>query len=271
MVLNQTRASANLVEHRARARYFTDADGTRRLHSVQFMSSPVFKETGWEDVDKAPSTMCDKEERKKDEKNTAPTADKARRRAQKEVFELSLCNPDLDAFFTLTFSPEAVADRGNYEEVYKSVKVWFSNRVQRRGLKYVLVPERHKNGAIHFHGFCNKEALHLVQGINPHTGQAIFDKGQAVYNIEDWAEMGFSTCKIIPRNMVDRLRAVKYITKYINKGVEKIGGRYFLHGGALRRWEYEYGESAEDLTDKQPKEWWYSEGNGYAYTEYTYV
>lgn len=268
MRLLSTRESANLVEHRARARYFYNADGVRILHSVQFSSRPCFKADGWESEERF---SVSKSKRKALASVTADTSAKSRRRAQKEVFELALCNPDLDAFFTLTFSPEAVKDRGDYEDVYKEVKTWFSNRVQRKGLKYIIVPERHKKGGIHFHGFCNAEALRLVAAVNPHTGLHIVDKGRTVYNIEDWSRLGFSTCKVLPATTEDRIKAAKYVTKYITKDSEKIGGRYMLHGGALRRWEYEYGECAEDLTAQPPREWWYSEGDGYAYTEYTYV
>lgn len=270
MRLLSTRESANLVEHRARARYFYDADGVRRLHSVQFMSVPCFRDEGWE----ASSPECKVHPPPgEDVKDGAPSSssDKARRRAQKEVFELALCNADLDAFFTLTFSPEAVKDRGSYDEVYKEVKVWMSNRVQRRGLKYILVPERHKKGGIHFHGFCNSQALQLTPAVNPHNGQYIVDKGRPVYNISDWGRLGFSTCKLLPPSIDDRIKAAKYVTKYITKDAEKIGGRYMLHGGDLKRWEYEYGECAEDLTSNKPKEWWYKEGDGFAYTEYTYM
>lgn len=266
------RVSANLVEYRARARYFTDANGVRRLHSVQFMNTPVFRVRGLEErgADEKPSFPLDEGEKREGKESTVPSP-KARRRAQKEIFELALCNPDLDAFVTLTFSPEAVKDRGSYDEVYKEVKVWFSNRVQRKGLKYILVPERHKDGGLHFHGFANSSALRLVAARYPNTGRLIIKQGRQVYNIADWSRLGFSTCKVLPNTTEDRLRAAKYCTKYITKDTEKIGGRYILHGGNLRRWEYEYAESPSDLTDKPPVDFWYAEGDGFAYTEYTYV
>lgn len=196
--------------------------------------------------------------------------EKSQRRAQKEVFELSLCNPDLDTFFTLTFAPSEEYDRTDYEEVYAYVKRWFSNRVQRRGLKYVLTAERHKKGGIHFHGLCNSGALRLVEAVNPHTGGAIFDRGRAVYNIADWGSMGFSTAKIIDTDAVSRVKVSKYITKYITKD-GKIGGRYFLHGGALRRWQYAYGEEYTDFTDETPAGWWCKEGDGFGYAEYQFL
>lgn len=267
MEILSTRKSANLIEYRARARYFYGQDGQRHLHSIQFCSKACFRQEGWEDI--ADNIHTPKEETTK-EKNTKGNP-KARRRSQKEIFELALCNPDLDAFVTLTFSPQAVADRGDYDTVYKEVKTWFSNRVQRKGLKYILVPERHKDGGLHFHGFANSSALCLVAARYANTGRLIVKQGRQVYNIEDWSRLGFSTCKVIPKTTEDRIRAAKYCTKYITKDAEKIGGRYFLHGGDLRRWEYEYGESATDLTDRVPRDQWYTEGDGYSYTEYTYM
>ena len=103
------------------------------------------------------------------------------------------------------------------------LRVYFSNRVQRHGLKYVAVPELHHDGAIHFHGLCNSEAVGLTD-----SGRRW--KGRPVYNL-DW-KIGFSTgVKLVG----DYERVCGYIAKYVTKatGGGTIGGRYFYHGGAL--------------------------------------
>ena len=237
------------------------------MHSVQRFSSPVFIEDGWEVQGKPAPTG----ERARRETPTPEGVARSQRRAAKEIFEFAICNPDLDCFFTLTFAPSEEYDRTSYDDAYKRVKAWFSNRVQRRGMRYILVAERHKEGGIHFHGLCNVDALRLVHAVNPHTGEAITDRGRPVYNIKDWDGMGFSTAKLIDREKDARVRVSKYITKYITKGCEKIGGRYFLHGGKLRRWDYAYGEEYADFTEEAPRAWWCKEGEGFGYAEYDFM
>lgn len=61
---------------------------------------------------------------------------------------LALAN-DFRWFVTLTLAPDKV-DRYDAGEVVRKLSQWCNNQVKRRGLKYVLVPERHKDGALHF-------------------------------------------------------------------------------------------------------------------------
>ena len=202
MLLSQ---SAPLVEHRFRAKYIPDRSGALHLYQVQEFARPIFRDEGWEGEKGSVSA--------KREKANGERAESAARRAKRLAFDLVASNPHLDAFFTLTYAPKDDLDRAAYDQVYKPLRAWLSNRVQRAGLSYVMTCERHKNGGIHFHGVCNASALHLVPAINPHTGKPIFDNSQQVFNIKDWENMGFSTCKVIGGDFVDAVRVAKYITK----------------------------------------------------------
>ena len=160
-------------------------------------------------------------------KRREPDEDGVRRaasRARKQVYELCACN-DLDLFFTLTLDKELI-DRYDYKAAVRKFGQWADNQVRRRGLKYVAVPELHKDGAIHFHGLCNKSSVRLVD-----SGKK--SKGQTVYNLPGW-RLGFTTA--IPL-YGERNAAAHYVAKYISKqhGTNggTIGGRYFYHGGAL--------------------------------------
>lgn len=109
------------------------------------------------DAEQAPYSVTDKGKR------SEPSEDGVRRaasRARKQVFELCACN-NLDLFFTLTLNKELI-DRYDYKAAVRKFGQWADNHVRRRGLKYVAVPELHKDGAVHFHGLCNKEAVRLV-------------------------------------------------------------------------------------------------------------
>lgn len=153
-------------------------------------------------------------------------------RAKRRLFDIALCN-DFDLFFTLTLSPQEI-DRYDYGVAVKRLSVWLDNRVRRNGLRYVAVPELHKDGAIHFHGLCNKSAVKLQN-----SGKR--SKGKTVYNITDWS-LGFTTAV---RLSGEYGAVCRYISKYVTKQSDcgTIGGRYYFHGGKLQEPVYRYGNA----------------------------
>ena len=183
-------------------------------------SRPIFNPTHAERL-KKPRRKAPESEKVVSEEGT-DSRTRSAARARKEVFELCACN-DFDLFFTLTLSPEEI-DRYDYNEAVKRLGVWLDNRVRRKGLRYVAVPELHKDGAVHFHGLCNAGAVRLVD-----SGHS--DKGHTIYNISDW-KIGFSTAL---RLYGDPTAAAHYIAKYVTKNTTSgtIGGRYYFHGGKL--------------------------------------
>ncbi len=146
----------------------------------------------------------------------------ARRRAMKNCRDIAMCNPDLSLFVTLTLD-ESKIDRYNYCEIVKKLNTWLDNRVRRNGLKYLVIPELHKDGAIHFHGLFNDVLKRDFSGV--------IQKGKRVFNLPDWT-LGFTNCMRITGNDCNK-KVAEYILKYITKSTEKIGGRYYLHGGKL--------------------------------------
>ena len=186
-----------------------------------------------------------------------PDPDEARkaslRRARRKIFDYSICNP-FDCFVTLTLD-KALIDRGDYSAVIKRLSTYLDNRVRRQGLIYLGVPELHQNGGIHFHFLMNSTALRLtdsgtvsVEGrkkpikiATANRLQIPDDKRHTVYNVEDW-KLGFSTAIM---TYGDRGAVSRYISKELNKTVqksidkdgklEKIGGRWYLSGGKLRK------------------------------------
>lgn len=175
------------------------------------------------------------------------------RRARRKIFDYSICNP-FDCFVTLTLDPSLI-DRGDYGAVIKRLSRYLDNRVRRQGLIYLGVPELHQSGGIHFHFLMNSSALRLtdsgtvsVEGrkkpikIATANRQHIpQDKRHIVYNVEDW-KLGFSTAIM---TYGDRGAVSRYISKELNKTVqksidkdgklEKIGGRWYLSGGNLKK------------------------------------
>ena len=152
---------------------------------------------------------------------------KGRRRATVKIFDYIRCNWDLDCMFTLTFDKVKI-DRTSYEDIVKKVGEWLANRVRRNGLKYIAVPEYHADGeAIHIHGVCNFAALQT-------EWSGVVKGGKRVYNITDFT-LGHTAVKRFSKGNKDRHAVSVYVAKYITKDSDKVGGRYFLHGGKLEK------------------------------------
>ena len=161
------------------------------------------------------------------EGGNAPTCQRdflseSQRRAVRRCRDIGTCNPDLDIFVTLTLDREKI-DRYDYAQIIRVLNVWLDNRVRRNGLKYLIVPELHKDGAIHFHGLFNDVLDRRPAGVKHH--------GKWVYNLPDWT-LGFTTAQRVTGPDCSR-KVAEYVLKYITKSAGKIGGRFYLHGGRL--------------------------------------
>lgn len=250
------------LRHNCRIKTYPDGSA-----QVLLAERAIFQEPGWQEIgEKEPDTAAlwaaldsrvDEFElsqyalaRREGEERAraAASLDRAQRRARNAVRDLALSN-DFRYFVTFTLNAERV-DRYDVRAITKKLNAWLDNRVRRDGLAYVLVPERHKDGALHFHG--------LVNAALPVTDSGTIDRGKGkpqrprseaerkrwlaagghiVYNLPAWT-LGFSTAIAL---YGERRAAVGYVTKYIAKQIGadgspgKIGGRWYYSGGALRR------------------------------------
>ena len=155
-------------------------------------------------------------------KNTAGNTVKLREslsRSQSKVYELALCNPWAH-FATLTLNQNK-QNRYNLDEAMRHLTKWINNLNYRQNIdiKYLLVPEPHKDNAWHFHG--------LFMGIPPNllTPFSISDnislkikkllqEGHEILDFPLYREkFGWVTVEPIR----DKERAAKYVTKYITK------------------------------------------------------
>lgn len=131
------------------------------------------------------------------------------KRAKAKIYDYARANV-WEWFVTLTFNPEKV-DRYDYAACTKKLSKWLNNMRTDAGtgenLKYIVVPERHKDGAFHFHGlFAGCGALQIVD-----SGH-VTKSGQKVYNIGRY-RFGFTTATKVDNNEA----VTKYITKYTTK------------------------------------------------------
>lgn len=179
-------------------------------------------------------------ERSNDEK-----LEQSRIRARRTIIELALCNK-WDYFVTFTISKEHF-DRYELFPIVNTLTQWLRDQRKQVGyekLAYILVPEKHKDGAWHFHGFMSGipvDALsYFVRGIHPDD---LVDG-----NYLNWRYLSarFGYCSLDP--VRDQVRSAFYCSKYFTKdafrNVTQIGSHmYYCSRGLLRAvpvgWCYE--------------------------------
>lgn len=163
------------------------------------------------------------------------------RRIELTVEDILLLNDDLRYFVTFTFDPDKI-DSTNVDKVMSKLSRWLSNQTQRRGLKYLVIPEYHPQKdehRVHLHGLINDvldvvdSGTRLIYGRKkPMRLPKVIRLGlesqvkSIVYNIPDW-KYGWSTAIPVYGS---RLQIARYITKYIGKAFAdegKIFGRAY--------------------------------------------
>lgn len=128
-------------------------------------------------------------------------------RSKQKIFDYSACNK-FDFFVTLTFNKQYV-NRYDYDDCCKKMTNWLKNFKKRycSTLSYLGVPERHKDGAFHFHFLMSGDLeQHLVDS-------GIRWKHRVVYNLPAY-KFGWTTATRIYQNG-NMLGG--YMTKYITK------------------------------------------------------
>lgn len=148
--------------------------------------------------------------------------DRALRRTKQTIYDLAFAN-DWQYFLTVTFDSKKV-DRHNYDDVVKKYSKLLNNLKQRhfQEMEYVMVPERHQDGAYHFHGLVKGVPRNAFQdAINPLSGKKIKQGGLQLYNCSKF-NLGHNTFSVIQ----DSEKASTYLSKYITKTlVDELKGK----------------------------------------------
>jgi len=144
-------------------------------------------------------------------------------RAKSKIFEYAFCN-DWDYFVTLTIDKEKL-DRYDLHTYVKKLGQFISNYKKNHGSKfnYLLVPEKHEDGAYHMHG--------LISGILP-KHLVINEHGYLDFPLYR-DRFGF----ISMSEVRDHEAVSKYITKYVTKeflNSEKGANSYYCSKGLNR-------------------------------------
>ncbi len=161
---------------------------------------------GWKVVSMKVPFERGRRKRKNDPDNVRFDSSVARTRTA--VKELAMCNP-WTWFVTLTLSPQKVPDRHDLEAYHSKLTNYIRGLNKRRDparkITYLLVPEKHQDGAWHMHGLMN--GLDEKDLITNDFGYCDWPKYKKHFG---WISMG---------RIRDRLGVIAYICKYINKGL----------------------------------------------------
>ena len=128
------------------------------------------------------------------------------------IYDYARCNK-WEWFLTFTFKDANI--RYDYIECRKKISLWLKNNKVRYApdLKYLVIPERHKDGAYHFHGLLsNIGDIKINPATNYHTKELIYNNGNLVYNFSK-----FSYGWTAATQVKDTKRVSGYICKYITK------------------------------------------------------
>lgn len=160
-------------------------------------------------------------------------------RSRRVVLELALCN-DWEYFCTFTLSG-AKYDRKDLQGWYKRFTQWIRDQRKKHGaeLKYVLVPEQHKDGSWHMHGLFFGLGSLLVpfsdiraQGIPiPH-----YLVNNGFYNWPAYQKkFGFCSFGIVRNRVAVGFYVSKYITKSLQESCVAVGFHLYYASQGLNR------------------------------------
>lgn len=157
---------------------------------------------------------------KKEEKNQKRNEDNIHRsvRRTRSTINDYVLNNHFDLFVTFTLDPKKI-DRYDMTICFNKMQNYLS--VQRRKARladvdftYIVVPEKHKDGAIHFHA--------LIGGLpSPLAKTRVIQNSKRVYNVPGF-RYGYTNAQYLDD---DKQKTTAYLCKYITKDMDLINGR----------------------------------------------
>ncbi len=195
-----------VVYHNTKAKVYPNGQ-----QKITVCSKPIFKDECWESIDFTEPTTKPKN------MSNEVRGDNVKR-AKETVFDIAMCN-DFDYFVTWTLDADKI-DRYNPAEISQKLKTFLKHKVERNNARYLVIPEHHKNGAIHMHGLLSGDFDMVDSGKKTKDGRTIF-------NMPQWS-LGFSTAIKLDEH---KDRVSRYITKYVTKDFRKIFGSFYYAGG----------------------------------------
>ena len=145
------------------------------------------------------------------------------KRVKERIFDICALNP-FTHFVTWTLDASKI-DRYDVNVIRPKILKTLNNLHERQGMEYIVVPERHRDGAVHFHGLVYGDGLRYVDSGHVDAG------GHTIYNMPQW-RFGYSTAI---RLYGDSMRVASYMTKYVTKDLSKIFGKFYFASRSIGR------------------------------------
>lgn len=163
-------------------------------------------------------------------------------RSRARVFELAMCN-EFPFFCTFT-QDEKMRDRFDLNDFRKDFTMLIRNlnrnRADEEKIRYILIPEKHKNGAWHMHGLLsgltaeNLRPFKVTERI-PERIKKQIRNGKPVY---DWTayrkRFGYFTCTKVENPTACAKYVTKYITKDLSLSVRESGAHLYFASQGLK-------------------------------------
>ena len=180
-------------------------------------------------------------------KDTSANADNARfaqsiSRSKARVFEIAMCN-EFTYFCTFT-QDQKKRNRFDITEFRKDFAMFVRNlnrtRSEEQKIRYLLVPEKHQNGAWHMHGLLmgltdSDLRLFTLSEKLPQSIRKQLKSGEKVYNWDKYqGKFGYFTCTEIKEQSACARYITKYICKDLSKGVRECGAHLYFASQGLK-------------------------------------
>lgn len=121
--------------------------------------------------------------------------------------------------------PPELCSRLDPETCKQRMSKWLENQQRIHGkFNYLIVPEWHKNGGLHFHAMLKNYKGNITQAYRHKSRKTYIHNGQPVFNITSYRQ-GFTTIKLIPNDPVIQAKVSNYLKKYITKDMPVFHGR----------------------------------------------
>lgn len=135
------------------------------------------------------------------------------KKVKNNIINLAFNYNKWEYFITLTFDFREIGEY-SHEKAITMLTKWIDNQKhQNKNMTYLLVPEFHKSGRLHFHGLvANVPNWKLKEARNPKTNRLIKENGLQIYNLENY-KIGYTTISKIQ----NQEKVSNYISKYATK------------------------------------------------------
>ena len=164
-------------------------------------------------------------------------------RAKSKIFEYAYCNP-WELFVTLTLDKKKY-DRKDLEKFRKDFAQFVRDYKKKYGVsvKYLLIPERHKDGAWHMHGFfmgLPQEHLKPFKSSERLPVKILnrLKNGKQVFTWQAYAEkFGFCDIELIENQEASSKYIMKYVTKEAQRTISELNAHLYYCSQGLKKAE----------------------------------